>query len=130
MAHQGDALLHTEPVKECIQKASMLDEGVGSGTAGGQLLGVAHADEVGRDTTAQLQHMGDDVAPEVRRGGITMQKDDRVALAFVYRGYAPSQYLSLLLLIGKCCADHSSNPFFRWLSHMRHDRLSGSLPVR
>ena len=46
-----------------------------------QLIGVAHADQVGGDAAASCLQVQQHVAPEVRGGGIALQQHDRVALA-------------------------------------------------
>ncbi len=83
MHHKGDALLDAEQVKECIQVAAVLDEGVGVRAAVGQLLRIAHADEIRRDTAAQSFQVRNDIAPEVGRGGIAMQEDNRIAASYL-----------------------------------------------
>ena len=58
-----------------------------------ELLGVAHADEVGGDAAPERRHVGHDVAPEVRRGRVAVQEDDGVAPARLDVGHALAEHL-------------------------------------
>jgi hypothetical protein len=48
---------------------------------------VAVAHEIGRDHPAAIRHVRDHVAPQVRRGGIAVQEDDRSPPALVDVGH-------------------------------------------
>src|SRR5205807_7855290 len=54
--------------------------------AAGGLAGAAHADEVGRQTPTDALQRWDDVAPEIRRGRVAVQKDDGRADADLHVG--------------------------------------------
>jgi hypothetical protein len=77
---KGGPLEHAEGLEQCIEKPSVLYEGVGSRTTIRQLVRITHADQVRCEATAGTRDGGNDVAPHVGRGGITVEEDDRVAL--------------------------------------------------
>ena len=58
-----------------------------NGVAAGDLVRVAHPDQVGGDAPAEVLHVRDDVAPEVGRRRVAVQEEDRVALADVDVGH-------------------------------------------
>ena len=68
MGYKGDPFRGLELIEKCIQVTSVLDKGVGVRAALGQLFRIAHADEIGRETAAEIAYVGKNVAPEV--GGV------------------------------------------------------------
>lgn len=68
MHDKCDALADFEQVKQGIQKAAMLDEGVGGGAAVGQLGRITHANEIRGNTAPESFQVRNDIAPEVGRG--------------------------------------------------------------
>ena len=83
MHYKDDSLVDAELVKECIQVATMLYESVRVRAAVGQLVRVAHAYEVRRDTAAQSFQVRNNIAPEVGRGRVAVQKDDGIAVSYL-----------------------------------------------
>ncbi len=48
-----------------------------------RFIGLTHSDQIQGDATAQGAHVGNDVPPQIARGGIAMKKEYRVTGAFV-----------------------------------------------
>ena len=87
MNHQGDVLrvlIQPNGVKPGVQIAGVVNKAVG---AGGVLARIAHADQVGRQATRATFDLGNNVAPQIRRGGVAVQKHDRVAAAGIDIGH-------------------------------------------
>src|SRR5260370_42695030 len=74
MEHKRYRLVHVELFEHCIQVAEVLDEGIRAGAAIRQLLRVAHADEIGRNTAPKFLQMRNHIAPEIGRRGIAVKK--------------------------------------------------------
>ncbi len=108
MDDEGDPLAHIQGVEQGVEVAAVLYEAIRAGSTITQFVGVAHADQVGGDAVQVRQH----VAPEIRRGGITMQQHDGVALSDLHVRHLPAQDAPPLLLVRKCCKDHVSSPSF------------------
>ena len=52
MDDEGDPLMHIQGLEQGVEIAAVLDETIRVGATVGQLVGVAHADQVGGDTAA------------------------------------------------------------------------------
>lgn len=112
MQDKGDSLVDVEIFEQCIQVPPVLDEGIRAGTAGGQLLRVAHADEIGSNTASQFLQVRNHIPPEVGRRGIAMQEHDWVTGAYLDISHALSQDVHTLLVKRKFCTDHDAGlPF-------------------
>ena len=98
--------MDAQDVKECIKVAPMLDEGVGTGAAVGQLRGIAHTDEIRGDDAAKTLHIRQNVAPDVGIGRIAVEKDYRITLSLFDIGHLKPEDSLAFFLVGKCCADH------------------------
>jgi hypothetical protein len=72
-------------------------EAVGVGIGIGQFGGIAHADHIRRDQPAASRKPGNDVAPEIGRGRIAVQKQHRRALAAFMIGHAAVEHIDGLL---------------------------------
>src|SRR5262249_18280949 len=70
---EGDPLVPIQGLEQGVEVAAVLDESIRAGAAVRQLLGVAHADQVGGDAAAYWLKVRQDVAPEIRRSGIAVQ---------------------------------------------------------
>src|SRR5258707_10752398 len=105
---EGDPLMHTECREQGVDVAAVLNKGVRAGAAGRELVGVAHADEVGRDTVPALLEVRDHIAPEIRRRGVAVEEDDRVALAHLHIRHLTTEDPPPLLLVRKCRRDPHS----------------------
>src|SRR6266571_2084161 len=113
MQDKRDLLVYIELFEQRIQKAPVLDEGIRAGAAGGQLLRVAHADKIGRNTASQFLQMRKHITPEVGRRGIAVQEHDRGTFAYLDISHALSQDIHTLLGIRELCTDHDTTlPFF------------------
>ena len=77
-----------ELVPQREQIVALLGIGVAVGAGGGELVAVAHADQVAGDEPAEAGAVGHDVAPQVGRGGVAVLEDDRRAGAGVDVGHA------------------------------------------
>jgi hypothetical protein len=104
--YQGDPLTHIQSLKQSVEVATVLNEPVRAGSAVRQLVGVAHADQVGGDAAAERLQVRDDVAPKVRGGGITMQQHDGVSLAHLHIRHLAAEDPPPLLLVRKCRRNH------------------------
>ena len=76
----------------------MLYEAVTARAAVFQLVGIAHADQVGRNAAAQRSEVGDNPAPKIRGGRVPVQKDDWVALAALDVGHLAAEHFHVFLL--------------------------------
>ena len=83
MHDQNHLVAQIERIPECEQVFALLAIVVAIRTRGVQLVRGAHADHVGGDQTPQPLDVRHDVAPQVRRGGVTVREDDRVAFPLV-----------------------------------------------
>jgi len=113
---KGDPLAHIERLEQAVEEAPVLDETVRAGAALRQLLRITHADQVGRDTAPERLQVWQNVAPEVGRGGITVQQHDGIPLANVHVGHLDAKHPPSPLLIRKLRRDHArplptSRPF-------------------
>jgi hypothetical protein len=52
MDDQGDPLAHIQGLEQGVEVATVLDEAIRAGATVRQLVGVAHADQVGGDAAA------------------------------------------------------------------------------
>jgi hypothetical protein len=112
MDDQRHPLVHAQSCEQCVQVAAVLNEAIRSRAAVGQLLRVAHADQIGRKTASQFLEVGDDVAPEIGRRGVAMQEHNGVTGARLDIGRFAPQDVHTLLLIAKCCPHHDDiRPF-------------------
>jgi hypothetical protein len=68
-------------------------ETVGVGTGIWQFGGIAHADQVRRDQPAAPLQFGNDVAPQIGRGRIAVQKQHRRTLAALVIGHAGAEHV-------------------------------------
>src|SRR5439155_17338728 len=50
--------------------------------------GPAHADEIGRDAAAETGQVRDDVAPQIRRGRVTVEEDNGITATLIDIGHA------------------------------------------
>jgi hypothetical protein len=114
--------VHIQGLEQGVEVAAVLDEAIRGEATVGQLVGVAHADQVGRDAAASALQVRQHVAPEIRRGGIAVQQHDGVALSHLHVRHLAADHPSPLLLVRKCRGDLVR--FFR--STIGHgDRASG-----
>src|SRR5262249_12519755 len=67
----------------CIEIACVVEETVGLGR---RLSRLPHAHQIRRKASPTFLGVGNDVAPQIGRGWISVQKDDGVAVPFVYIG--------------------------------------------
>ena len=72
MDNEGDPLVHMKGLEQGVEVAAVLDEAIRAGATVRQLVGVAHADQVGGDAAASRLQMRQDISPEVRRGWIAV----------------------------------------------------------
>ena len=70
----------------------MRDEAVLGGVWGIQLVEIAHADEVGRQTAAEFLQVRDHVAPEIRGRGIAVQNTMGIAPAGLHIGHVVTEH--------------------------------------
>jgi hypothetical protein len=110
MDDEGDPLAHIQGLEQSVEVAAVLDEAIRAGATIRQLVGVTHADQIGSDAAASWLQVRQHVAPEIRRGGITMQQHDGVALSDLHVCHFSAEDAPPLLLVRKCCRDHVSSP--------------------
>jgi hypothetical protein len=106
MDDEGDPLVHIQGLEQGVEVAAVLDEAIRAGATVRQLVGVAHADQVGGDAAASWLQVRQHVAPEVRRGGIAVQQHDGVALSHLHVRHLAAEDPPPLLLVWKCRRDH------------------------
>src|ERR1700736_6008785 len=75
MYDEGDVFPQAQGVEPGVEIARVIDEAVG-GVPG--LARTAHTHQVGSQATPAPLDMGNDIAPEVRGGGIAVQEDHRL----------------------------------------------------
>ena len=63
MDDEGDPIAHIQSIEESVKVAAVLDKAIRAGATIRQLVGVAHADQVGGDTAAQWLQVRQHVAP-------------------------------------------------------------------
>ena len=94
--HQGHARAQFEFIEKRAQVAIVIGEAVRSGPGIGQLVRLPHADQVRRNTSAVWHEVRQHVPPEIRRRGIAVQENDRIAGTFVRIRERPVEYLYAL----------------------------------
>jgi hypothetical protein len=130
MADEGDLARDAQRGEERFEIAPVLDQGVRIRSAAGQLLGVAHADQVGRDAPAARLEVRHDVAPQIGRGRVAVQEDDRVAPPGLDVGHRPVQHGAEPLLVGHDLADHLFPPSTEVVCPSSHLQCDGSQEAR
>jgi hypothetical protein len=80
-------------IDEGVDKSAVGREAIGIDARTGQLGGIAHADQVRRDQVAVAVKLGNDVAPEIRRGRVAVQEQHRRTLAAFVVGDAGVEYI-------------------------------------
>jgi len=89
MHHQHDRFgAAGHRIDEGVEIAAMGRESIGIRTGIGQFGGIAHADQIRRDQPAVSFQLGNDVAPQIGRGRVAVQKQDRPARAAFVIGHA------------------------------------------
>src|SRR6516164_2922304 len=89
MADEHQRAMPDHGLDKAPQKVPMRHKAVGIGTGVRELVGIAHAEQIRRHAAAEPSNFGDDVAPEVRSGGVAVQKEtDRLTTAELDIGYA------------------------------------------
>jgi hypothetical protein len=130
MDDQGDTLAHIQGLEQGVEVTAVLDEPVRAGPAVRQLVGVTHADQIGGDAAAEWPQVRDDVAPEIRRGGIPVQQHDGVTVSHLRVRHLPAEDPSPLLLVRKSRRDHVRfSCSSRFTDATRHNRLSACWEV-
>src|SRR5437660_1179830 len=84
MHNKSDSFTYTQRFEQRFKVAAMLNEGIGARAAVGQLLRIAHADEIRGKNAAKPLHVRNNIAPDVGEGGIAVQEDNRITLALVH----------------------------------------------
>jgi hypothetical protein len=106
MHDEGDPFAHIQGLEQGVEVSAMVDEAIRARAAVRQLVGVAHADEVGRDAAASWLQVWQHITPEIRRGRIAVQQHDGVALSHLDVRHLAAEDPSPLLLIRKCRRDN------------------------
>ena len=94
---EDDVLDHTELFQQRIEIEPMIDESI---RAPRDLVGIPHADQIGRDGAGGRRDVRHDVPPQVGRRRVAMQEHDRIAFTGVNVGHHRVQYLEALPLVG------------------------------
>jgi hypothetical protein len=63
--HKRDPVGDAQRFEEPVEVAAVLDKAVAVGARRRELLGIAHADQVGGEAAVERREVGDDVAPQV-----------------------------------------------------------------
>ncbi len=85
--HQGHPVAELQLLQQVVEERRVGGEPVGAPARVGQLVRLAHADQVGGDAPAQPAQVRDDPAPQVGRRRVAVQQHDRVAPAGVHVGH-------------------------------------------
>src|SRR5262245_60342372 len=107
MDDEGNSLVHTEGLEQGVKVAAVLDEPIRAGATVRQLVGVAHANQVGGDAAASWLQVRQHVTPEIRRGGVAVQQHDGVALSHLHVRHFAAEDPPPPLLVRKCWGDHA-----------------------
>jgi hypothetical protein len=102
----------------------MLSEGVRGWATLRELVRVAHPNQIRRDTPANVLQVRDDIAPDIGRGWIAVQQDDRVANATLDVRHRVAE--DLLPLLGQDSAVSHAALLYAWKDRCH---VTG-LPVR
>src|SRR6516162_4928832 len=124
MDDERDTLAHIQGLEQGIEVAAVLDEAIRAGATVRQLVGVAHADQVGSDAATSWLQVRQHVAPEIRRGGIAVQQYDGVALARLYVRHFAAEDPPPLLSVRKCRGDQLAFSFFLGHRYVHEELLS------
>src|SRR5450631_1883794 len=73
--HQGNVPMQVQRLKPCVEIICMVQKAVSAAWRGARL---AHTDEVWREAPSEVADVGDDVAPKIRCGRVSVQEYDRV----------------------------------------------------
>lgn len=98
--NKSGPITEIELVEETVEVFAMLNEPITVGAGVIEGLGVAHSDQVGSDAPSHIRKVGDDVAPQERRGGVAVKKHNRVTRAGVYICHLLAEYRYEFLLHG------------------------------
>src|ERR1700691_418768 len=112
MDDESDPLAHIQGLEQGVEVSAVLDEAIRAGATIRQLVGVTHANQAGSDAAASWLQVRQYVAPEIRRGRITMQQHDGIALSHLHVRHLAAEDAPPLLLVRKCCRDHFLLPSF------------------
>ena len=104
MHHQHQRRISAREAQKLVQVVAMLDKSVAIRAGRDKLFGIAHADQVRRNAGRDVEYVGNDVTPQVGRGRITVQKDNRTTAAAAVIGHALTEHLQALLR--ECCSCH------------------------
>jgi hypothetical protein len=80
---EGHVVRHAEGVEERVEELAVACERVAPGVRAGQLVRVAHPDQIGRDAAPEAGELRDHVAPQIRRCRVAVQQHDRGAIALL-----------------------------------------------
>src|SRR4051794_18266368 len=122
----------TEADEEGVEVTPMLVERVTVRARVTQLVGVAHADEIGSHAPPEALQMGDDVAPEVTRRRVAVEEQDRppagmAAGGGVDVGHVPFEDRGELLLHGGPSLLHWCPVPYSTISARARSRTGGPL---
>ncbi len=110
MDDERDIALDAKLREQNIEIAPVLNESIGERPACGQLLRISHPKQIRSNTTAFLLQVGKNIAPEVRRGRIAVEKNERVSLPDIYVRHSTVKHVQKLLLVGHDFTDHRNLP--------------------
>ena len=104
--HEDDVRRNANRLQQTVEVVPVFHEPVAVRPTLRQLRGIAHPDQVRRHQPALPLQVRHHVAPQVRRGRIAVQKDDRIALAMVDIGHLETVDLDPFLLVARVGGDH------------------------
>ena len=98
MSNEGHLVAQVELLEQSVEVALVLEEAVRAGPGVVELVRVAETDQIRNDAAPVADEERDDIAPQVGRGWVAVQKDDRVAFpAFMNAIRLPSTTRWLLV---------------------------------
>jgi hypothetical protein len=83
MDDEGHRVPKAQRVEQREQVLLVFSEGVCTGAAVRNRIGIAHSDHVGGDASSKMLHMGTDLAPQMRGGRVPVKEDNRVPFAHI-----------------------------------------------
>src|SRR5690348_12698622 len=129
MQNKCRTFAHFKRLKQSIQVAAVLEEPIGTRTAVVQLVRIAHADQIGGKAASQPLQMRNDIAPDIGRGGIAMQKDNGITLSNFDIGHLMSQHCLIVLFIRKGGTDRHTLSFPGAYAPSKSGRENSSLSL-
>ncbi len=100
---QHHILCHPQVIQQGIEIGAVFNETIGLRATLRQFVRVAHTDQIRCDTPPQPLEMRHDIAPEIGRRRVAMQKENGVATALIDVSHRPSENRRLFFGVSFIC---------------------------